>query len=494
MSAEFRIAVLDAARARRTNVEISGRGIVTCAGGNRLFISVYVLLRVLRETLDCRLPIQVWHFGGEEISPAMHWILSGLKVELVDVTSFLQDYPADIRNGWQLKSYAILQSRFAEVLFLDADQVPVRDPTFLFDAPQYRENGAVFWPDAIDLAASNPIWALVGLPQEACPSWESGQILLDKRRHLAPLQAALHLNEQQSITYRHLHGDKDTFLIAWRVLGAQAAIAPRPLVDSRALIQRDFDGEPLFQHRIGCKWTYGGDQYTQPDFVHMDSCLAFLADLRRSWNGRGFFPPDRSLRARTEEQRLVHLRKLHLILAGDEEFDLDFLPGHQLGNGRSLDRQNWYVVEISEALDLIIHDGDRQTYRLRLNEDGYWIGNKTSLPPTDVKMIEPRSDVPARTCISGLVDAVILASGVGGNSASIAEEGLAITLRLLMRAEPGLRSSLECARHRSGRIGAVIDLVLADRQSAPERIQPKEEVLDAGYQAARHSLNITSFK
>ncbi|MGD5502387.1 hypothetical protein QUS51_22530, partial [Xanthomonas citri pv. citri] len=161
-----------------------------------------------------------------------------------------------------LKCYAILQSRFAEILYLDADQVPVRDPSFLFDAAQYRETGAIFWPGVTDIAAVNPIWPLVGLPPEQTPSWDSGQILIDKTQHMVPLHMTLHLNEQHAIVYRHLNGDNDTFLVAWRLARASATVIPyRPFADPRVLIQRGFDGAPLFQHRFGCKWTYGGDQY-----------------------------------------------------------------------------------------------------------------------------------------------------------------------------------------------------------------------------------------
>ena len=136
----------------------------------------------------------------------MRYLLSPFDVELVDATSFLADYPADIRNGWQLKSYAMLHSRFEEVLFLDADQVPVRDPAAAFDFPEYRESGAVFWPDIHDLSAHNPIWAMTGLPAETCPSWESGQMLVDKRRHLAALRVALYLNERADLVYSTLYG------------------------------------------------------------------------------------------------------------------------------------------------------------------------------------------------------------------------------------------------------------------------------------------------
>src|SRR5258707_12483738 len=172
MSDEFRTALKNCADTPARGVAMSGRGIVTCAGGVRLFTCVYVLLRILRETLKCTLPIQLWHFGGEELSPARRLLLAPFDGELVDAVSFLADYPAEIRNGWQLKPYAILHSHFEEVLFLDADQVPVRDPAFLFDQPEYLEAGAVFWPDIIDLSAENPIWARIGLPAQSCPSWE----------------------------------------------------------------------------------------------------------------------------------------------------------------------------------------------------------------------------------------------------------------------------------------------------------------------------------
>ena len=60
----------------------------------------------------------------------MRALLRRYDVELVDATAVLEVFPAGIRDGWQLKAYAVANSRFAEVLFLDADQAPVRDPDF----------------------------------------------------------------------------------------------------------------------------------------------------------------------------------------------------------------------------------------------------------------------------------------------------------------------------------------------------------------------------
>lgn len=467
---------------------MSGRGIVTCAGGARLFTSAYVLIRILRETLACGLPIQLWHFGGEEISPVMRALLRRHDVELVDATAVLEVFPADIRDGWQLKAYAVANSRFAEVLFLDADQAPVRDPDFLFNTPQYQSSGAVFWPDIIDLRADNPIWEWVGLSGEACRSWESGQLLIDKRRHWAPLQMALLLNERAETVYAMVYGDKDTFLVAWRLAGAAFEVVPyRPFTDHRVLIQRDFDGAPLFQHRTNSKWSYHTTQYQLDGFVHMEACLGFLKDLRQAWNGRMFFPPDRSLAARAEEARLEQTGSLRLILLADHETDLDLMEGHQLGRGRSVDRQNWYVCETGKGLDLILHDGDQVTYRLSSSQPGAWRGERLTSPANEARMDEGlagREPTHAGDALGGLIAAVVDASGHQARATTQSRAQLVSTLRLLLRAEPGLQVGLKAMGEQSADLQDVVDEVLLT--SASQRIQPIDRsvamgVLDAGY-------------
>ena len=82
----------------------------------------------------------------------MRALLEELDVELIDAHAVQATHPGSIADGWQLKPYAILHSCFQEVLLLDADQVPVRDPAEVFRWPQYLETGALFWPDIVDLA------------------------------------------------------------------------------------------------------------------------------------------------------------------------------------------------------------------------------------------------------------------------------------------------------------------------------------------------------
>lgn len=463
-----------------------GRGIVTCAGGVRLFVCAYVLVRILRETLGCRLPIEMWHFGGEEITPAMRALLSDRDVDLIDASAVLQDRPAAIADGWQLKAYALVHSRFDEVLFLDADQVPVRDPAELFGWPHYREAGAVFWPDVIDLRGDNGIWALCGLAGETCRSWESGQILVDRRRHWRALNMALRLNERAETVYRMVYGDKDTFLLAWRMADAEKAVVPHlPFRDQRILVQRDFDGLPLFQHRTGTKWNYSGKQYEIDGFAHWDACLGFLADLRAAWNGRLFFPPDRSAAARAEEARLAAAAEVHLVHLGDHDTVVRLLPGHQIGAGRSIDRQNWYVAETEAGLDLVLHDGERITYRLSRRDGGRWSGERFSLPCATVLMSETEAGTGRPREGGGiglLVEALAAASGYRSPTDDAARRRLETAYGLLVQAEPGAAAALGSLKEQSPHLGPVIDAVLAARDSArPKPVVVNHDAYAGGY-------------
>ena len=123
-----------------------GRGIVMAAGGVKFQINAWVCIRMLRD-LGCQLPIQCWYLGESERNQAWEQIVASYGVECIDAYQVREKYPHARLHGWELKPYAIQHSPFAEVLFLDADNVPVCDPTFLFETPQYQEHGAIFWPD-----------------------------------------------------------------------------------------------------------------------------------------------------------------------------------------------------------------------------------------------------------------------------------------------------------------------------------------------------------
>ena len=257
-----------------------GRGIVICAGGATYFTNAWVCIRMLRR-LGCELPIQIWHLGPDELDEPMRQLVAPFGVECVDAFQVRKLHPCRLLKGWELKPYALLHSPFKEVLLLDADNVPARNPEFLFNRPEFRRTGALFWPD-IDVSRMRATaWHLCGLAELKEPAFESGQIVVDKERCWRPLRLTMWFNEHSDFWYRHMHGDKETFHLAWRKLEAPFSMPPHP---PRGMRQHDFEGRLLFQHRNTDKWSPHGDNQAVPGFRFENACRKFVRELRRLWN------------------------------------------------------------------------------------------------------------------------------------------------------------------------------------------------------------------
>jgi hypothetical protein len=354
----------------------AGAGIVICAGGASMFTNAYVLLHLLRHTLGCTLPVEIWHLGPAELSPRMRNLLSELDATCVDGMAFESGLPPDTIDGWRLKALALVGSSFRNVLLLDADQTPVRCPADVFDWPEFRRTGAILWPDILDLDTKNPVWDLCGLEPAGRPSVETGQILIDKQRHWRGLQIALRLNIEADDVYRLIYGDKDTFLLGLLLAEEDFSIVPqRPAIDlGRCLYQHDFEGRVLFQHRTNAKWRYGGQQHILPGFQHMDACDAALSKLRSAWNGVVFTCPARGALAHAAEAELIEAQYLGFISPGEEPHELQLLPDGEIGAGRRADCMNWHCIEDGETVALILRDAFAAHWRLLAAGPGRWVG------------------------------------------------------------------------------------------------------------------------
>lgn len=256
-----------------------GRGIVICGGGEKYLPCAWVCIRMLRR-LGCRLPIELWHLRETEGDRRLTSALSELGVRCVNAADVRRNHPVRYLGGWELKPYAVLHSGFEQVLYLDADNVPVRDPSPLFGAAAFVENGAVFWPDYGRLGPDASIWRVSGVPYRDEPAFESGQMLVDKRKCWRPLSLTVHMNEHSDFYYRHLHGDKDTFHLAWRMLDQPYGMVPYPIEPLYGtMCQHDFEGRRLFQHRNLPKWRLGGDNASVEGFQFEGECLGYLNEL-----------------------------------------------------------------------------------------------------------------------------------------------------------------------------------------------------------------------
>ena len=372
-----------------------GRGIVICAGGPRFFTCAWVLVRVLRDILKTSLPIQVWYRGASELDPLMRALLEQYKVEAVDACAIESHRPPSER--WALKPFAILHSRFQEVVLLDADNVPVIDPALLLAFPPYRETGAIFWPDLKPLPPESQIWEICRVPYREEASFESGQMVFDKARCWKALLLTMHMNERADFYYRHINGDKDTFHLAWRLLDLPYSMVPHPprlmvggqedplfVYSSWVLGQRDFEGRVILQHRNWPKFILFGKNPHYPGFVYEEECFKFLDELARLWNGRVStleLPPPENYRLNRAARWFRYVR------ISDHERLLEFLPGQAIGYGSSKREKTWRVIPEGATSVLEILGDDFVTCRLTRHEDGVWRGRWLRFERTPVELI-----------------------------------------------------------------------------------------------------------
>lgn len=249
--------------------DYNGSGIVICAGGP--FVpSAYVVVRLLRY-YGVALPIEVWHAGKEEIPDWAERAFEPWDVTLHDATRYYPDRPAKELRGWPIKSAALVNSRQRHTLFLDADCFPLRNLEFILASAEYRQAGALFWPDNKHhkMTPDGTIWDLTGLTYRGDVEFETGIFALDKLRNWPALHLAQWLNANSTFWYNHVMGDKDTFYLALRKYGAPYLMAPACKRHS-AVVTRHFwfDGSPLVDHRTGAS-KYSLPQKRGPFHLHL---------------------------------------------------------------------------------------------------------------------------------------------------------------------------------------------------------------------------------
>lgn len=207
----------------------SGRGIVVVAGHPMAMKRFRVLVRALRD-LGSKVPVELAYYGAEVNGSTK----AALTAEFPNLALYFNDlsapeqvytspraYTADIHINFQLKLAALLNSRFAEPLLLDSDNIPASDPVSLWTSPTYERHGTIFWPDIVRMRPENPMYAITNTPCARDEyELESGQLLVDKRRFWYHLQLADYFIGEE--WYKDfLLGDKDTFRFAWNALNTE---------------------------------------------------------------------------------------------------------------------------------------------------------------------------------------------------------------------------------------------------------------------------------
>jgi glycosyltransferase involved in cell wall biosynthesis len=393
---------------RSATPSFRGRGIVTAIGSEHI-VGGWVLLTLLRNVHQCSLPIEVWHLGDADLPPDVRAAFERFEVTFVDASHDPRITGPRPTNGWTLKAYAIALSRFAEVLWLDADLLPLLDPATLFEEPAYRSTGALFWPDIRRVNRFNPIWAIAGATAPDGPEFESGIIVLDKVQHWPELLLTLHFNQQSDFYYRYLMGDKDTFQLAWRLRNAPCALPsslpeiargsyPRDRPDQIQLVglwQHDFGGNRIALHQTDARLVAWGRNPAVAGFPYVAERDAALAELRRVWNGDlGRRPAPRLLDFKPTE--IAGIRRFAYLRPGLEWRDLELLPGGRIGAGaRELERF-WRIDDEDNEPRLILSSRALDSSVLHLQADGSWHGAWLEHEQGPAELIPLAEDAPPR--------------------------------------------------------------------------------------------------
>ena len=269
-----------------------------------------------------------------------------------------------------MKPYAILHSPFEEVLFLDADNVPVHDPTYLFDDPRYRATGAAFWPDGGRTPPGSDRWRIFGVDYRDEPDQESGQILINKKLCWSPLNLCNWYNEHSDFFYRFIYGDKDTFCFAWRRFAQHYAMPDQGTTYiPYTICQHDFEGRRIFQHRCGAKWSLGRNVRVR-GFVHEPQCFEFVEELQQLWDP---IPHLTRCVSSTDRQQMASLvgRQFNFQRLGYNRNSLVLKDRCKVGEGSRHCEFFWWID--NGALMLVGADG-RLSVRLAEQADGVWEG------------------------------------------------------------------------------------------------------------------------
>mmetsp|Transcript_14356 Transcript_14356/g.43356 ORF Transcript_14356/g.43356 Transcript_14356/m.43356 type:complete len:597 (+) Transcript_14356:257-2047(+) len=245
-----------------------GRGIAILSGALPHIISTWVNIKLLRRT-GCVLPVELWFLESELPTPGLRRALESMGVAI-------RLLPAAVAgmSGFAMKGATLLLSGFEEVLFLDSDNVLVRDPSPLFVSAQYEESGAVLWPDYWASSVAPDLVAVLGLPSDAelpAGSFESGQMLFHKRRQWNGLLLAAFMNVHAVLYYELLSnfmgkGDKESFAYALLAVGSSYTAVPTP-VGSIGVMKlhcnkqqthcwQEFAGNTMTQHDLEGRMTF----------------------------------------------------------------------------------------------------------------------------------------------------------------------------------------------------------------------------------------------
>ena len=240
-----------------------GRGIVIAASAFHVSLSTgyWITLESLRRA-GCELPVEIWFPRGDIPT------CSQIK-RMRELGATARAHEIVFVNRFAIKLVSVLLSGFDDVLYLDADQIVLRNPSSLFTSIAFERTGALLWRDFWMKSVAPDIYDVLpnfGALVDYNGTHESGQFLVSKSRVWSAFCLALFFNAHATNVFSPLAtdymgwGDKEFMFLAFvatnspfgRIekppehLGVRAP--QRAAVYGNAMLQLDDMGEPMFLH------------------------------------------------------------------------------------------------------------------------------------------------------------------------------------------------------------------------------------------------------
>lgn len=333
------------------------KGIVIGAGGAKYFGCGFACFYTLRK-LGCELPIEFWYLDEYEMDNNMKNICNIFNINYINATKYCKDHNINPRtlNGWELKPFATLHSEFEEVLYLDADNIPAKDPTYLFDIETYRQLGSIFWPDLPPNKRKEWLpaicWENIGLEYRDEPDFETGQYLINKRKCLKELSLTMLMNEHSDWFYKFVYGDKSTFHLAWRKCESEYGLPSRRAGWKHpCILQYDFQDSLVFQHACqGKELMFDGKGPTNHLNHHLITEAKQIRD--KYWSGIIYSWQEMNQQEKEYAKSIIGKYKYERVNLGSRVLEL--LDDGTIGEGKAKCERRWSVRIIDNVPTIVV--------------------------------------------------------------------------------------------------------------------------------------------
>ncbi|KAL1407822.1 hypothetical protein Q8F55_007257 [Vanrija albida] len=336
------------------------RGVIYTGGDSAKNLARLKLsLHMLRNVVNCTLPVEVHHYEKEMKDKAIRYELEHkYGVTLVQSKAQFTD-----GKPWQIKNRAFVDTKFTQFVYMDSDNLPLQDPEEHFDSVEFKQSGSVFWGDLNKDHPDNAIYRFLGRPcsDEHWPA-ESGQVVFDKSGNeglnLAVLHLSNHMMDERDFYGSLSYGDKDTYRFSFYALGLNYQQAPRMFAsaggfqDRNGQDQKEFCGHTLMHWGLTPeRHRFDQSYHPKPAFLH-----TILGKVRYGLNPEKVFSHFKRPREDyINDKRLVRTDYQYT----GECFDItlkgpDGLPDTPNSYG---DGQGTLIPEMSTALDPAIWAG-----------------------------------------------------------------------------------------------------------------------------------------